>query len=111
MLENIARQFEFVHHTWINNPTFDGLYDDADPLLGAHHPYGGTFTLQARPVRTRIADLPRFVHVRGGAYFFLPGFRALRSLARSRRQSNTASPVRSTRGAPLISCRRRARVR
>jgi deferrochelatase/peroxidase EfeB len=82
---NIARQFEFVHHTWINNPKFDGLYDDADPLLGAHHPYGGTFTVQARPVRTRITDLPRFVHVRGGAYFFLPGIRALRYLARAGR--------------------------
>lgn len=79
---NIARQFEFVQYTWINNPKFDGLYDDADPLLGARQPYGGTFTLPGRPVRTRVAGLPRFVHVRGGAYFFLPGLRALRYLAR-----------------------------
>ena len=28
---NIARQFEFVNHTWLNNPKFDRLYDDADP--------------------------------------------------------------------------------
>ena len=32
---NIARQFEFVQHTWLNNPKFAGLYDDADPLVGA----------------------------------------------------------------------------
>lgn len=80
---NIARQFEFVHHTWLNNPKFDGLYDDADPLVGAHRPSGGTFTMQGRPVRTRITGLPRFVHVRGGAYFFLPGIRALRYLSQS----------------------------
>jgi Dyp-type peroxidase family len=79
---NIARQFEFVHHTWLNNPKFAGLYDDADPLVGAHRPSGGTFTMQAPPVRTRVSGLPRFVQPRGGAYFFLPGLRALRYLAR-----------------------------
>jgi hypothetical protein len=35
----------------------------------------------ADPVRRRYTDLPRFVAVRGGAYFFLPGLRALRYLA------------------------------
>ena len=28
---NIQRQFEFVNHTWLNNPKFGRLYDDADP--------------------------------------------------------------------------------
>lgn len=32
-------------------------------------------------VRRRYSGLPRFVSVRGGAYFFLPGIRALRYLA------------------------------
>jgi hypothetical protein len=32
-------------------------------------------------VRRRYAELPQFVQVRGGAYFFLPGIRALRFLA------------------------------
>ena len=31
---NLSRQFEFVQHTWLNNPTFDGLYDVA---LGPQH--------------------------------------------------------------------------
>jgi Dyp-type peroxidase family len=78
---NIARQFEFLQHTWINNHKFDGLYDDADPLLAPHAPYGGTFTVPAEPVRERYRGLPRFVSVRGGAYFFLPGLRAIRYLS------------------------------
>ena len=78
---NIARQFEFVQGTWLNNPKFAALYDDSDPLVGQSDPYGGTFTVQAKGVRTRIGGVPRFVSVKGGAYFFLPGLRALRSLA------------------------------
>ena len=76
---NIARQFEFVHHTWLNSPTFDGLYDEPDPVVGPR--VGGTtFSVPADPVRLRYTGLPRFVTVRGGGYFFLPGLRALRYL-------------------------------
>ena len=57
-------------------PTFNGLYDDADPLTGRHHPAGATFTVPARPVRHRYRGLPQFVRTRGGAYFFLPGVSA-----------------------------------
>ena len=78
---NISRQFEFVQHTWLNNPRFGGLYDNPDPLLSPAPPGGRTFTIPARPVRERYRGLPRFVSVRGGAYFFLPGIRALRYLA------------------------------
>jgi deferrochelatase/peroxidase EfeB len=81
----IGRQFEFVQHTWVNNPKFDGLYEDDDPLVGsrgsAHGLPGGTFTVQREPVRTRVTGMPRFVQVRGGGYFFLPGLRAIRFLA------------------------------
>lgn len=75
---NIARQFEFVQHTWLNSPKFNGLYDDSDPLVG---PAGRTLTVQSRPVSRRVTDLPSFVGVHGGGYFFLPGVRALRYLA------------------------------
>lgn len=82
---HIGRQFEFIQHTWVNNPGFDGLYDDDDPLIGDRGSGlgkpGGTFTIQADPVRTRVTGMPRFVQVRGGAYFFLPGIRVLRFLA------------------------------
>jgi Dyp-type peroxidase family len=78
---NIARQFEFVSFTWLNNPKFAGLYDDADPLVAPRHGAGATFTMPAYPVRSRVTGLPQFVTVRGGGYFFLPGIRAARYLA------------------------------
>ena len=34
-------------------------------------------------LRRRVHDLPQFVTVRGGAYFFLPSLRALRYFARA----------------------------
>ena len=80
LVASLIRQFEFVQHTWLNNPTFHGLYDDTDPLIGTRHPRGATFTVPARPVRRRYRDLPQFVRTRGGAYFFLPGVSALRYL-------------------------------
>ena len=83
---NIARQFEFVNHTWLNNPKFDGLYDDADPLFAP-----GAFTIPTDGVRERVTDVPRFVSVEGGAYFFLPGLAALRYLAGE--PGNSSSPV------------------
>ena len=78
---NLTRQFEFVQHTWLSNPNFNGLYDDADPLVGARRPDGTTFTQPARPVRRRFLGVPEFVTVRAGGYFFLPGRQALRYLA------------------------------
>lgn len=77
---NLARQFEFVQHTWLNNATFHGLYDDTDPLAASRGTRGATFTVPANPVRRRHRGLPQFVRTRGGAYFFLPGVRALRYL-------------------------------
>jgi Dyp-type peroxidase family len=78
---NISRQFEFVQATWMNSPKFAGLYDDADPLTGPSKPYGGTFTIQSDSLRERLLDVPRFVSMRGGAYFFLPGLAGVRHLA------------------------------
>jgi Dyp-type peroxidase family len=78
---NLARQFEFVQHTWVNDRHFNGLYDDVDPI-GAHlTPEDCTYTVQAEPVRTRVKDVPSFISVKGGAYFFMPGVRAIRYLA------------------------------
>ncbi len=74
---NISRQFEFIQHTWINNPHFAGLHDEPDPLVSPSA--GAAFRIPAEPVRRRVTGLPRFVTVRGGGYFFLPGVRALRS--------------------------------
>jgi hypothetical protein len=77
---DLQRQFEFIQQTWINSPKFAGLYEDKDPIAGDNDGTG-VFTIQERPARRRIPGLARFVTVRGGAYFFLPGMRALRRLA------------------------------
>jgi Dyp-type peroxidase family len=80
LVANIARQFEFIQHTWLNNPKFAERYDEPDPIAG-YHPPGSSFSVPAEPVRQRFTDLPQFVTTRGGAYFFLPGLRALRYVA------------------------------
>jgi deferrochelatase/peroxidase EfeB len=83
---NIARQFEFVQSAWLMGTKFGGLSEESDPLIGSRTPLPGcpvtsTFSLpQASGLRRRLTGLPQFVTVRGGAYFFLPGLRALRYL-------------------------------
>ena len=86
---NISRQFEFVQGSWINDPSFNTLHDDVDPLLGKRGRFTsadgqqsteGTFTIPASPVRLRVHGLINFITMRGGAYFFAPGKAALRYL-------------------------------
>jgi Dyp-type peroxidase family len=76
---NIERQFEFVQQSWINNKCFAGLYNEVDPLVGQSSERK-LFTLQGCPVRQRIHDLPDFVTIAGGAYFFMPGIAALKQI-------------------------------
>ncbi len=78
---DFERQFEFVQHTWLNNATFAGLYDEVDPVTGPQPESGGRFTVPDQPVRRRFAGVPGLVTTRGGAYFFLPGIKAVRYLA------------------------------
>lgn len=76
---DIGGQFEMIQHSWINNPRFSGLYTGTDPI--SHHPDGAGITIQSRPVNIHIARPKPFVKVRGGAYFFLPGIKALQQIA------------------------------
>ena len=76
---DLERQFEFIQQNWINNPAFGGLADECDPLVGVCGQHGGVFTMGGLPARQRVG-LPRFVTVKGGEYFFLPGLEALRQL-------------------------------
>jgi len=86
---NLRRQFEFIQQTWLNNCKFAGLSSERDPLVGKQaYDFDDVevpriFTVQARPVRARYEGLPKFVSVRGGEYFFLPGLRALNYLCES----------------------------
>ncbi|MDQ0850508.1 Dyp-type peroxidase family [Arthrobacter sp. B3I9] len=81
LVANLSRQFEFVQHTWLDSTKFDGLYEDVDPVTGTRGPGASTFTVPGTPFRNRYLDVPSFVTTRGGAYFFLPGIRALNYLA------------------------------
>ena len=81
---NISRQFEFVQNAWLMNSKFNGMTGETDPLLGNREPLadGGTTDAFCIPreggIGSKISGLPQFIRVRGGAYFFLPGLRALR---------------------------------
>jgi deferrochelatase/peroxidase EfeB len=84
---NISRQFEFVQNAWVMSSKFGGLTDESDPLLGNRAPIAGcpvtdTFSLPQQAGAPRVmTGIPRFVTVRGGAYFFLPSIRTLRYLS------------------------------
>lgn len=91
IVANIARQFEFVQQTWLNNPKFHDLFYDRDPISGDNSDPGTTngimeipcrFTIPKVPVRRRLNEVPRVVTVRAGAYFFIPSISALCFLAR-----------------------------
>jgi Dyp-type peroxidase family len=77
---SLIRQFEFAQNVWINDKNFHELGNERDPIIGNQD---GTleFKIPKRPIRKKISGLPAFTTVRGGAYFFLPGLKALRYLA------------------------------
>ncbi len=83
---NISRQFEFVQASWLEHAKFDGL-NDGDPLLGSRNrartgEATDGFDIPLDSGRTcRQNGLPQFVTLRGGAYFFLPGLRAIKFIA------------------------------
>ena len=56
------------------------LGNERDPIIGAHD---GTleYKIPKRPIRKKIVGLPAFTTLKGGAYFFLPGLKALGHLA------------------------------
>ena len=94
---NIARQFEFVQSAWLMGTKFGGLSGEGDPLLGNRAPDvnripSDQFSMpQAAGADRRVAGMPQFVTVLGGAYFFLPGIRALRYLASTAAAATTAA--------------------
>lgn len=76
---DLERQFEFVQQRWIDNPHFNDLVDETDPLLGGEA--RRSFALPALPLGSRANGLPRFTETIGGGYFFLPSLAALRFIA------------------------------
>jgi hypothetical protein len=81
---NIQRQFEFIQDSWSNNPDFNQMYQNKDPIIGDNaHPKQSPshMSIPASPVRIHTTQLPRFVTVLGGAYLFMPSKTVLRFLA------------------------------
>jgi deferrochelatase/peroxidase EfeB len=93
---NVSRQFEFVQNAWLMNTKFNGMTEESDPLLGNRAAVGdcpvtGNFSIPRNgQLARRLTRVPQFVSVRGGAYFFLPGIRALRYIAQAGTRNQSA---------------------
>ena len=81
---SISRQFEFVQQQWIEYGNDAHLGNDKDILMG-NHGGRGKFTVQGDTSAANppfiCSNLPNFVELRGGDYFFLPSITALGMLA------------------------------
>ncbi len=79
---SIRYQFEFLQSEWINNGEFADLSKgDIDPFTGAARA-GSRFRIpSAESAPKNIFDLPTFVTLRGGGYYFIPSIPALRFIA------------------------------
>ncbi len=79
---DIARQFEHVQQSWLNNAKHDGLHDEVCPISSASAAVGDArrFTIPRYPVRRRLLQWPIVVRVRGTAYALLVGRESLSRL-------------------------------
>jgi Dyp-type peroxidase family len=80
---SIGSQFRFVQKLWMNDGDFAGSRGltsaERDPLATVG---GGKFVcFDAAGAPKSMFDLPRFVSMRGGGYFFVPSLTGLRFLA------------------------------
>ena len=95
LVANISRQFEFVQNAWTMGPKFAGVQNESDPLLGNRQMlFSGEPTDHFSQADTHgpahcTHELPQFITVRGGGYFFMPGIRALRYIASPQTSSST----------------------
>ncbi|MBB4860616.1 deferrochelatase/peroxidase EfeB [Novosphingobium chloroacetimidivorans] len=78
---DIERQFEFIQQTWMGSVKFHGLDKEADPIAVTGEAGRNGFTIPVRTGPVSLEPLPRFVTLRGGGYFFVPGRQLLRYLA------------------------------
>ncbi|HEV2711146.1 MAG TPA: dyp-type peroxidase [Edaphobacter sp.] len=81
---SISRQFEFVQQQWISYGNDAHAGNERDLLMG-NHAEGEKYVIQGdtNPANPPFicTDLPSFVELRGGEYFFLPSITALGMIA------------------------------
>jgi Dyp-type peroxidase family len=82
---DLVSQFEMIQAQWMaSGNQAGGLSTDQDVIAGLTDPVdtgpsclGSTFTIPQRDGIKTLYGLPRFVTLKGGAYFFVPGLKAL----------------------------------
>jgi deferrochelatase/peroxidase EfeB len=83
MCANLSRQFEFVQQQWLNYGLDANAGNDTCPLVG-NRAGDAKFLIPVDPqggdAPFICSDIPQFVEVRGGDYFFLPSMTALRMI-------------------------------
>jgi len=79
-----VKRFKVERLDQTRDPRFHELGNGRDPIIGTQD---GSYdmTIPNRPIEKKITGLPAFTTVTGGAYFFLPGIRALHFLANGAR--------------------------
>jgi len=70
--KSIQKQFEFVQHSWVNDPDFPALGAGEDPILS--QTAQGPFKCSAQTLTVK-----HFVTTTGGEYFFSPSLSTLRT--------------------------------
>jgi hypothetical protein len=69
---NIERQFEFVQQTWMLGSSCHGLENEVDSLV-RRPGLSNVLTIPTKKGPLRLKGMGKFVTVRGGGYFFMPG--------------------------------------
>ena len=77
---DIQRQFEFIQQSWVMSPSFHGLENEVDPIIG-YRGAADVMTIPTGGCPVRLTGMKDFVATLGGGYFFLPGRKAVRFLA------------------------------
>ena len=61
---DLLRQFEFIQYTWLNNPQFNGLDNDKDPVVGDNDG-SYQFTVQGMPLNCHVQGTAAICHNEG----------------------------------------------
>ncbi len=78
---DLERQFEFIQQTWMQNTKFHGLTAEVDPIAVTDASVQSGFTIPTGRGPVTLKQMPQFVTMLGGGYFFVPGRQLLAYLA------------------------------